>query len=304
MEIHEVVIIGGGPAGISCALECIENKLSPCILERNQRIGGQLPDIPSPISNFSGGLYKDGKALRDDLEKIARKTLTGHIKTGVEVTEVDLLKRKLTTNSGAMEVGAFVLATGYRVRRLPLELANTFGEDILYRSGACKELLANKNVGVVGGGDSAFMTALDLAERSKTVHLIVRSDHFKARPDVARDVMNHPSITIHNQSSIRRLVGRDSLSGVDIDCPSGLKHLQVDKLIVKIGYVPNTELFRGQIDMDESGHIKAGPTGETSLAHVFASGDILHCGYDRIAYATGSGIMAAKGVRRFLGHNV
>lgn len=300
----DTIIIGAGPAGISCALECVENRVETLVLERHSRIGGQLPAIPSPITNFSGGTYSNGSAFRNALEKTARKVLNGVVRTAVDVRKVDLAGKTIETDRGLLEGRTIVIATGYRVRELPLDLPDEHQSAILYKSSVHEEELRGRSVAIVGGGDSALLTALDLADSCREIHLLVRGDRFRARPDVLEKVMQSDRISVYLKTAIVGTQGDGRLESIELTGPTGRFEIDCDKVIVKIGYSPNTELFRGQLDMDDTGHIKIDSYGETTADGVFAAGDIVHNGYDRIAFANGSGVVAAKGVRRALGHPV
>lgn len=302
--MKDTIIIGAGPAGISCALECVENRVETLVLERHSRIGGQLPSIPSPISNFSGGTYSDGSAFRDVLEKTAQKVLDGAVRTRVAVQEVDLASKTLVTDRGLFKGRTMVIATGYRVKELPLDLPVEHQPAILYKSSVHEDELRGRSVSVVGGGYSALLTALDLADSCREIHSLVRGDQFRARPDVLEKVMQSTKISVYLQTSIVGTLGNGGLKGVEVIGPTSRFAMDCEKVIVKIGYSPNTELFRGQLDMDDTGHIKIDSCAQTTADGVFAAGDIVHDGYDRIAFANGSGVIAAKGVRRALGHPI
>lgn len=300
----EVIIIGAGPAGISCALECIDSKIEPIILERNEEIGGQLSLIPSAVLNFAGGVYENGSALKTGLMSVASEVLNGHVKRGVVVESCDLEKKQLRTNKGLFQADSIVITTGYRFRELPHKFPLTHIPYIFNGAGFDKGQFDGRRVCIIGGGDSALLFALDIVGRAKEVHVVVRSSSYKARPDVVADVESNPRITIHTNTKLERTVGDSCLEAVELVNNEGSYKLHCDNLVVKIGYVPNTELFVGQLDMDDQNHIITDSHGETSVKGVFAAGDIVHDGYDRVAFATGSGVMAAKGVRRVMNHPV
>lgn len=302
--MKDLIIIGGGPSGISCALEALENQLDTIVLERSSRVGGQLASIPSPIQNLSTGVYRDGSHLRDELEAVALQFIANHVVKGAEVVEVDLIEKTVRTSSSSYQSKTLVLATGYRVKRFEVEFENTFEEDVFYTTGGRKEEFSGKAVAIIGGGDSALMTALDLADICKQVHVIVRSSRLKARPDVISLVLANDAIVLHRDCRILSLFGQSGLQGLSCLSSSGEFKLSVAKIIVKIGYLPNTELFQGQLLMDGADHILVDQALKTSVDGVYAVGDIVAGGYDRIAYAMGSGVLAAKSVRSVLGHCV
>lgn len=298
----EVLVLGAGPAGVSCALECLDNKLDVLVLEKERQPGGQLIQIPSSIRNLATGSYDDGASLAGSLTETARSMMAERLLTDCAVSSVDLKNRTVVSNKGQFSYRAFLIATGYRVRSLLVQGAESFSDHILYRSGIYKDALKEKSVLVVGGGDSALLTALDLEAICSSVHLVHRSSTFRARPDVVQAVEVHPRISVHKNSSIRSLIGEATLTGVLISKDGEEFEIPCSKVVVKIGYAPNTELFAGQLEMDERDHIICDGLGATSVAGVFCAGDIVSGGVDRIAWAMGSGTASAFGIRKYLGH--
>lgn len=300
----DVIIIGAGPAGISCALECIENKLNPLVLEKNSEIGGQLSLIPSPIMNFAGGAFDNGSELKERLKTVTDEMLSEYIKKGIAVQSVDLKNKMVFSDTGEFTADSIVIATGYRFRKLPIAFQNSHENNVFYGNNYDKSQFSKRRICIIGGGDSALLLALDVVDRCKETHLVIRSDQFRARPDVIEDIQSDPRIIVHENTSLEKTLGAEKLEAVKLQNGMGPRIVPCDDLLIKIGYVPNTELFVGQLDMDRDNHIIVDAHGETSVKGVFAAGDIVHDGYDRVAYATGSGVMAAKGVRRLMKHSV
>jgi thioredoxin reductase len=303
-HIYDTIVVGAGPAGISCALECIESALDVIVLDRSERIGGQLSSIPGPLQNFSAGFYTTGDALRDEMEKVASIALPQRIVTGLNVESFNLAERSLQTNHGTLKARTIFLATGYRMRELDISLTSGFEKDIYYHTGSFKKELANKNLIVVGSGDSAMFTALDMAEICTDITVLVRGAILKARPDVMARVEANPRITVLLNTSLKTLKGSPNLESVVVSNPDGESELPCHELIAKLGYVPNTEVFIDQLKSDARGHVIVDQSFATSIDGVFAGGDIVQPGYDRIAFASGSGMMAAKSIRKLVGHNV
>lgn len=303
-HVYDAIIVGAGPAGISCALECIESALDVIVIDRSDRIGGQLPLIPGPLQNFSAGFYASGDALRNEMEKVAILSLSQRIVTGLNVQSFSLQDRTLETSQGILKARTIFLATGYRLRELDISLSYGYETDIYYHSGAFKKELENKKLTVVGGGDSALFTALDMAEICQDIKVLVRGDKMKARPDVVARAEAHPHISIMSNTSLKTLKGSENLESVIVSGRDGEQELPCQKLVVKLGYVPNTDAFADQLKSDERGHILVDQNFATSIEGVFAGGDIVRPGYDRIAFASGSGMMAAKSIRQAIGHYI
>ncbi len=300
-HIHDVVIVGGGPAGISCALECHESGLDVVVLERDKRVGGQTSLIPSPVYNYVAGFFENGEAMRDELEKVAQLFLTDRIKTSCNVLKMDLANREIVTTRGTVKGKTIFIATGYRLREFDLPVPNDFVDDVLYQSGIHRESLRGKPIVIIGGGDSAVFTALDLAEYCSHVTVLARSSTFKARPDIVSRMNNHKVIEVHTNTVVTGLFGHEHLEWVKAVNGAGAFDIKCVKLIAKLGYVPNTELFVDQLK-NSRGHILVDQDFSTSIEGIFAGGDIVQPGYDRVAFAAGSGMMAARSIRCFLGH--
>jgi len=299
-HVYDSVIIGGGPAGISCALECHESGLDIVVLEREERLGGQLPLIPGPIFNYAAGYFESGESARCNLEKVANLFLEQRVLTKCNVQKVDCLKKEITTNFGVLKTKTIFLGTGYRLKPWDFPVPEKFEGDILYRSGIHREDLKGKPIAIVGGGDSAVFTALDLAEYDCSIDVFVRSNVLRARPDIVARMNSCRNVSVHTGAVVRELVGGEHLDGLVADSAEGEVKVSCRKVIAKLGYLPNTELFIDQLS-NTNGHIDIDQSQATSAVGVFAGGDIVHPGYDRIAYAAGSGMLAARGIRSYLG---
>lgn len=302
IEDVDVIVLGAGPAGINCALELNEYKIEALVVDRNSLPGGQLPDIPSFIPNLSSGTAENGKAVQKSLcdAVIAAKL---KVVLNESVQHCDLGKLQFQTANHVYQCKTAFLATGYRVRRLPHEENySRFSKEIFYNTGATPHEFDGKTVAVIGGGDSALLEALERAATAERVYIINRSDSFKARRHVMNDVKANERIQVLTNQVLHDLIGDNCLKQIELRSTTDdtTQQLDVDKLIVKIGYAPNTEIFAGQIDMDSSGHIRVEPDCRTSVNAVFAGGDIVTPGFDRIANAMGNGIVAARSIRMYL----
>lgn len=305
----DVLIIGGGPAGVSCALECQDSRLSYLLVERNDRLGGQLADITTEVPNFALG-RGTGNELQGRLEKACQDGGINYV-TNQAVVSIDLSRRRVVTTQAVYSARAIFIATGYRVKKLELPVESDVETDIVYRTGEGQVCLAGRKVVIAGGGDSALLEALALADTASSVTVIHRTNRFRARPDVIEAVKSDERIKLLDNCQIESVnapcnpglkgsfTGRPSLLIRSITDDS-TQTIEFDKLVVKYGYVPNTELFAGQIEMDERGHIRINQDCSTSVSAVFAGGDIASPGYDRIATAVGHGMLAAGSIRTLL----
>ncbi len=298
---YDCVIIGGGPAGISCALELIEHKRSYVLLDNSDRLGGQLDQIHNTIRDLASGFFENGKALKEAMLDLAQRRELNYL-VEHQVTRLDALTRIAWVGQRRFHGKAIVVATGSSMRRLEAAGADRFSADTFYQTEFAEDLLYGHTIAVVGGGDSAFMEAMELARQCPRVYLIHRGASFNARDDVVADVRSDTRIEILPQSTVVELHGDRALSAITIRQTDTEKErrLSVNRLVVKIGYQPNCELLAGQVDIDEKGFVQTDINCETSVSGIYAAGDNVHPGYLRIAPAMGQGIIAANHIHRRL----
>jgi len=302
IENVEVIVLGAGPAGITCALELNEYKINCLVLDRGSLPGGQLPEIPSPIPNLPLGMYEDGRAMQKSL---CDAVLAARIRMGLKETVLNcnLSKLEFQTANHIYHAKAAFLATGYRLRRLPdEEKYAAFSKEIFYNTGSVQGEFEGKKVAIIGGGDSALLEALERAASAHSVCVIHRSESFKARRHVIDDLKADSRIQIHTNMVLNNMIGADGLKQIELrsTIDGTTKIIDAEKLIVKIGYAPNTEIFKNQIDMDSSGHVRVNTECGTSVKAIYAGGDIVTPGFDRIANAMGNGLVAARSIRKYL----
>lgn len=298
---RDVVILGGGPAGMTAALWCKRLGLSHLLLESQELLGGQLFAIHNEVIDYPAVPVKSGAELQAKFA--AHVELLGcEIECGVAVREVNLAERFLTVGSSdgeqaRIDFHGLIAATGGAERRLGVpgeqEMIDR-GE--VYSATRDRERFAGKRAAVVGGGDRAFEGALLLAERGADVVLIHRSGQFKAREEFLHPVLAHPKIEILTDARVERIYGAERVEGVDVALQDGtVQRLDVAGLFVRIGVEPNSHLLRGQVETDAEGYPLVDATGQTSVAGVFAVGDLCTRPlYSGIASAVGQAMVAAK----------
>lgn len=295
--MHDVVIIGAGAAGMSAALWCDELGLDALLLEQHSETGGQLLWVYNPIENYLGARARDGRELRDRFAKQIEDA-DFDVWTNVEIGKVDLRAKRVSLQSGEeLQSISIIIATGVRRRRLgiPGETELT-GRGVIESATRDRELLAGKDVCVVGGGDAAAENALMLAEVCPTVTIVHRGKKLRARQRFVERIKTDHRITVFTQSVLRRIIGEMEVEAVEILRESAIKPFQmaVRGVLVRVGVEPNTELFRGQIHIDERGYVAVTSEQETSVENVFAVGDVCNPLAPTISGATGAGATAAK----------
>jgi thioredoxin reductase (NADPH) len=295
--MHDVIIIGAGPAGLSAALWCDELGLDTLVLEQSGEVGGQLLSIYNRIENYPGVRVENGRELCASFAEQV-KDADFDLWTEVEIESVDLRARRIALRSGEdLQAISIIIATGVRRRQL-----NVPGETELKGRGVMasgvrdRDQFAGKDVCVVGGGDAAAENALLLAEICPTVTIVHRGEKLRARPAFVERLRGEHCITVFTNSELRRIIGEQEVEGVEIMRGGALKPFQmaVQGVLVRIGVEPNTELFREQLHVDERGYIVVTGEQETSVGNVFAVGDVSNPLAPTISGATGAGATAAK----------
>ncbi len=300
-EHHQVVIIGGGMAGVSCALECHDIQLDTIVLEMQADLGGQINEIPFHVRNVAAGAYDDEHPLPLALERSAA-ILGDRGRRSWPVDRIDLGQRWVESAGRRLAADAIVLATGVGLRRLPAAVDGAFGGDVTYQLGSDLDRFAGRPVVVIGGGDNATLDALALAQVESPVTLVHRSEHLGSRPDIASQLRDDPRITELGRWDLDAVHGDDRLEEVVLVRSATGEHRTVKAggLVVRVGQAPRTELFRDQVELDRSGAVVVDETLATSRQGVFAAGDVVAGAYWRIATAMGHGSLAARSVLRHL----
>ncbi len=300
-EHHQVLIIGGGMAGVSCALECYDIQLDTILLEMQAQVGGQINEIPFHVRNVAAGVYDDEHPMPLALERSA-VILGDRARRSWPVDQIDLGERRVESAGRRLAADAIVIATGVGLRRLPAAVDGDFGGDVTYELGSDLDRFAGRPVVVIGGGDNATLDALALAQSESLVTLVHRAERLASRPDIAGQLRDDPRITEFGGWELDDVHGNDRLEEVVlVQLATGERRsIKAGGLVVKVGKAPRTELFRDQLEIDRSGAIVVDETLATSRPGVFAAGDVVAGAYWRIATAIGQGSLAARSVLRHL----
>lgn len=310
--MEKIIIIGGGPAACTAALYTARANLAPLCFEgefsAEMLPGGQLMTT-TEVENFPG--YPEGitgPELMADLKKQAEKFSARFVyKT---VTRVDLSDKplKVYSNDEYFEAESIIIATGATAKYLGLESEKRFANKGVSACATCDGALPrfrDKPVVVVGGGDTAMEEALFLANFTGQVHVVHRRDKFRASKIMGERVIAHPKITVEWNSVVDEILGTDAdgVTGVRLkDTVNGeTRELECVGYFAAIGHKPNTELFTGMLDMEDSGYLITQPGNTyTNIPGVFACGDVQDKTYRQAITAAGSGCMAALDAARWL----
>jgi len=295
--MHDVLIIGAGPAGLAAAFWCDQLGLDVLVIEQQSVIGGQLHSIYGAIDNYPGLQAKDGEAF---LESFAAGTAEAgfDLWTNVEIAKVDLVAKRVALKSGEdLPAITIIIATGVRRRQLGIPGEAEFAGKGIIESGARdKALYAGRDVCIIGGGDAAIENALLLAERCATVTVVNRSKKLRARLEFTEQLASNHCVTVFNEAIATRILGSSDVEAVEIQRKQALKPFQmaVKGVLIRIGVTPNSDLFGEQLKVDAGGYIAVTSQQETSVTNVFAIGDVSNPLAPTISGAAGNGATAAK----------
>lgn len=303
-DVREVIVIGGAAAGYTAALYTARANMAPLVFE-GVNWGGQLM-ITSDVENYPG--YPAGvlgpemmQEFRKQAERFGAEFVTD------DVTKVDFSERPFRVWVGDDEYLAetVIVATGANARQLGLESERKLqGRGVSYCAVCDAAFFRDKDVVVVGGGDSAMEEAVYLAKFAARVYVVHRRDVFRASQIMTDRAQATDKIEFVVDSVVESVIGDDRVAGVVVRNvkTDELTELPADGFFVAIGHDPNTELFKGQLDMDpDSGYLLTkGKTTETNVPGVFAAGDVQDHVYRQAVTAAGSGCMAALDAERWL----
>lgn len=304
-EKVKVLIIGSGPAGYTAAIYAARAGLKP-VLYTGSQPGGQLTTT-NDVENFPG--YPEGingSQMMMDLQKQAERFGT-KINYGL-ATAVDfsVYPFKVTVDeTTSLEAESVIVATGATAKYLGIPSEETYANRGVSACAVCDGFFyRGKEVAVVGAGDSAAEEATYLANLCPKVHLIVRREEMRASKIMQQRVINTPNIQIHWNTETEEILGDESgVTGARlVNNKTGAKtEIAVSGFFLAIGHKPNTDIFKGQLDMDESGYVKVIPgSTKTNVEGVFAVGDVADKVYRQAITAAGTGCMGALDAEKFL----
>ena len=308
-DVKELVIIGSGPAGHTAAIYAARANLRPFMFEgyaAGGPAGGQLTTT-TEVENFPGfpEAVEGPELMRLFREQSAR---FGTEMVGEDVSEVDFSKRLFTVKSEDREVKtkAVIIATGATARRMGVPNEEKMWNNGMSACAVCDGALPffrNQPLMVIGGGDTAVEEATYLTKFGSVVYLVHRRDELRASKIMQKRALENEKIEIMWNTVLEDAVGEQFVTGAQVKNVKSMevKEIPVAGIFYAIGHTPNTQAFKGQIDLDESGYIKVKEgTQETSVEGVFAAGDVQDHKYRQAVTAAGSGCAAALEAERWL----
>ena len=302
--IHDVVIVGSGPAGYTAAIYAARAQLNPVILAGSVTAGGALMNT-TEVENYPGfvtGIM--GPELMTQMQEQAERFGTDIRYEDVTALELEGDVKRITTSDGVYEARTVIISTGSEYRHLGIDGEERLsGHGVSYCATCDGFFFKDQDIVVVGGGDSAMEEATFLTRFASSVTVVHRRDELRASAVMAKRAQEDPKISFAWNSRVVKLDGEDSLTAVTLeDTVTGeRRRLEATGLFVAIGQVPRSELVADVLDLDEAGYIKVeAPSQRTRIPGVFACGDVADPTYQQAITAAGSGCRAALDAEHYL----
>jgi thioredoxin reductase (NADPH) len=299
----DLVIIGAGPAGLTAAIYAVRAKLNTIVLE-NELVGGQIRETYT-VENFPGFDTITGADLADKMQNHA-------LKVGTNINEFGNIQNiKLTNDEKIIETEdviyktkSVIIATGAKSRRLPIpEEEKLHGKVIHYCELCDGALYQDKDIVVVGGGNSAVEAAIFLTKYAKNITIVHQFDYLQAEKYSQDELFKHNNIKIIWNSEIRNIVGEDKIEKIVIEDINNKEKsdIKADGVFVYIGYEPKTDMFKNFIDINKWGYIETDENMETNIKGIFAAGDVRSKNIRQLTTAVSDGTIAALMVEKYIG---
>ena len=302
--IHDLVIVGSGPAGYTAAIYAARAQLNPVILAGSVTAGGALMNT-TEVENYPGfvtGIM--GPELMTQMQEQAERFGTDIRYEDVTALELEGDVKRITTSDGVYEARTVIISTGSEYRHLGIDGEERLsGHGVSYCATCDGFFFKDQDIVVVGGGDSAMEEATFLTRFARSVTVVHRRDELRASAVMAKRAQEDPKISFAWNSRVVELDGEDSLTGVTLeDTVTGdRRRLEATGLFVAIGQVPRSELVADVLELDEAGYIKVeAPSQRTRIPGVFACGDVADPTYQQAITAAGSGCRAALDAEHYL----
>ncbi len=289
--IYDIIIIGGGPAGLTAAVYARRANKSVLVMEKGS-FGGQITASPK-VENIPGFLSVSGN-------EFAEKLLEQAMELGAEIECIEALSvedgeiKKILTDEGEFFARAIILATGTKHRLLGLEKEEDFiGNGISFCAVCDGAFYAGKTVAVIGGGNSALQEAILLSQGCKQVYLVQNLDYFTGEAKLIEEIESIENITPITGAVVAELLGESELTGIKIQSGAGIQELKVDGMFTAIGLLPQNESFASLVKLNNYGYVDAQEDCVTTAKGIFVAGDCRSKRIRQVATAAADGAVAA-----------
>ncbi len=305
-EYFDTIVIGGGPAGLTAGIYLSRAKLKTLILNEGTA-GGQII-LTHEIANYPGIESISGYQLANVMKNQA-KSFGCTIKSNVKITAMNLtddVKTVEINNKEVYSAPSIIISTGGRSRNLNVPGEDKFkGKGISYCATCDGDFFQDKNIIVVGGGNSALEEAVSLTKYASSVTIVHQFENFQAFEHAVEEAQNNPKISFIMESKIIEFIGDNSLEKVIIENQSTheLSEMNIDGVFIFIGYQPNTESIKDIVALNDRNEIVVNENLQTSIQGVFAAGDSIQKRYRQITTAVADGTIAALGAMEYVNNN-
>ena len=302
-DFYDVIVVGAGPAGLTAGMYLARAKMKTLLLSEGS-VGGQMV-LTHEIANYPGVESIGGYQLATIMKKQAVK-FGCEVRSNLTVTGLDLegdIKSVEVNGRSTFMAPAVILATGGRSRMLGVPGEQELkGKGISYCATCDGDFFQDKDIIVVGGGNSALEEAVSLTTYARSVTIVHQFDHFQAFAHAEEEVKRNPKISVVLQSTITEFIGADALQAVKIRnlITGETRDMPIDGVFIFIGYIPNTETLVGKVRLNSAGEIEVTDLLQTSVQGVFAAGDAVQKRYRQVTTAVADGTIAALGAIEYL----
>ncbi|NWJ52403.1 MAG: thioredoxin-disulfide reductase [Bacteroidetes bacterium] len=300
---YDAIVVGAGPAGLTAGIYLSRSKLKTLIVNEGT-VGGQMV-LTHEIANYPGVENISGYQLSNIMKKQALK-FGCVIKSNTSITsfEIHTQLKQITLDDGVnYTADAIIFTPGGRSRTLNIMGENRLkGRGISYCATCDGDFFTDKEIVVVGGGNSALEEAVSLTKYASKVTIVHQFDQFQAFEHAVEEARNHPKINFIMESTLTEYYGDDKIESIDIkDLKTGkISNFKTDGVFIFIGYIPNTEFLKGSVEMNTSGEIVVNSDMATNVAGIFAAGDSVAKRYRQITTAVGDGTIAALATSNYI----
>jgi thioredoxin reductase (NADPH) len=303
-EAYDLIVVGAGPAGLTAAIYAARARIRTLVIDESMP-GGQVKTTHK-VSNYPG--FPEDVTGAELAQKFTRQAerFGAKIARAVEITEFDLRsepKRFVLDEEDEVTAPAVIVATGARPRELGVEGEKKFkGRGISYCATCDGAYFEDKDIHVIGGGNSAVEESLFLTQFARSITIVHQFDHFQAEASIAHEALEHPKIKVIWDSEPRGFYGEKSLQRLRIENVKTheMQELTTDGVFVFIGMVPQTEWLKGVVELDKWGYVPTDETMATSVPGLFVAGDIRVKRFRQITTAVADGTIAALAAQKYV----
>lgn len=303
-EVYDLVIIGSGPAGLAAAIYAERAKLKAVTIEKNVMSGGQVVNTYE-VDNYPGLPGMNGFDLAMKFREHAQQLGAGFKEDTVQTILSEDGLHQVVCENGTYEGKTVLIATGATHRKLGAPGEEQFsGMGVSYCAICDGAFFRNKVTAVIGGGDVAVEDAIFLARLCKKVYLIHRRDELRAAKSLQEKLFAMENVEVLWDSVVEEIKGENNVNSISVKNvkTKEQKDVSVDGVFVAVGILPNSDEFKGVVELDPQGYIKAGEEGITSVPGIFAAGDVRTKALRQIVTAVSDGANAITSIEKYLNH--